>query len=89
MRIFLVVSDESGQHEILGEYARTEEDSVAYWREDDGTLEWAPEDCVRVVKGTRSAPGFPAREIPAGTCPTCGRECGANTPPNPCCVQGG
>lgn len=56
----LVVSDESGTTEILGEYARTEEDAVAYWREEDGTLGWAPEDCVRVVPGHRPRIGVPA-----------------------------
>lgn len=46
---FLVFSEESGTRELLGEYTSTEEDSVAYWRS-DGTLGWAPADCVEIVR---------------------------------------
>lgn len=64
-RLLAVVNLESPEREVLGEYRLTDEDAVSYWREDDGTIAWAPEDCVAVVPAVRARPGCPLRERPA------------------------
>lgn len=60
MNILLVIDLESYPPTILGEFASSDEDYINYWREDDGTLSSAPEDCVTVVPGYRYKPGYPA-----------------------------
>lgn len=48
---YVVVSEESGEREVLGIFQRTDEDAVAYNAWEDGSLEWAPADCVEVKRG--------------------------------------
>ena len=63
--VYGVIDRESSPSEIVGEYARTEEDCIVYWRESDGTLAYAPADCVSVVPAVRTRPGCPLRRIAA------------------------
>lgn len=64
MKLVLVIDVESSPTpKILGEYIRTEEDAVSYWCEEDGSIGWAPQDCVVVTRGYRYAAGFPAHVI--------------------------
>lgn len=59
--MLIVIDTESSPEEIIGEFAGTEEDAVQYWDERDGSLQWAPADCVRVAKGHR--PGGPGHRL--------------------------
>lgn len=65
MPMWVVVDVEREGREVIGEYVRREEDFVVYLREEDGTLGYAPDDCVEVVRGRRDRPGVRAVEVEA------------------------
>lgn len=57
MKVKVVVDTESGEREVLGEFSHVEEDAVAYWTWEDGSLTWAPADCVEIADGLISYRG--------------------------------
>lgn len=46
-----VVVDTEGDSGVIGVFVRTEEDAIFY-RRPDGSVTWAPADCVEIREGT-------------------------------------